>query len=228
MPRVTIDGAPYEVLPGATILEQIRSCGRDVPTLCDDERLAPFGGCRLCLVEVDGRSRPVTACDTPVVDGMSIRTSTDAVEAQRPRCCACSRATTRATPSSASPRSPFIGCCAPMASRGSRAATPTRRSSTRRIPTFESTCRSASTATAACASARRCRASSCGRRGIAATVPGSGRDGRRRFATATASAAAPVWTPAPAARWKTSHSRARRGRRAGRRRSARTAASAAR
>ena len=83
MPRVTIDGAPYEVLPGATILEQIRSCGRDVPTLCDDERLAPFGGCRLCLVEVDGRSRPVTACDTPIAHGMSIRTSTDAVEAQR-------------------------------------------------------------------------------------------------------------------------------------------------
>jgi formate dehydrogenase major subunit len=83
MPGVTIDGAPHDLLRGATILEQIRRCGRDVPTLCDDERLAPFGGCRLCLVEVDGYSRPVTACDTPVRDGMSIRTRTGALDAQR-------------------------------------------------------------------------------------------------------------------------------------------------
>jgi formate dehydrogenase major subunit len=83
MARVTVDGATHELLRGATVLQQLRAAGRDVPTLCHDERLAPFGGCRLCIVEVEGRPRPLTACDTPVADGMSIRTTSASLEAQR-------------------------------------------------------------------------------------------------------------------------------------------------
>jgi formate dehydrogenase major subunit len=45
-----------------------------VPTLCFDERQAPFGACRVCLVGVDGASGPVPACTTPCRDGMHVDT----------------------------------------------------------------------------------------------------------------------------------------------------------
>ncbi|MBS1843563.1 MAG: (2Fe-2S)-binding protein, partial [Actinobacteria bacterium] len=60
--RVTIDGLTVEVAPGATILEAAQAAGRWVPTLCFDERQAPFGACRACMVSVDGSPRPLPAC----------------------------------------------------------------------------------------------------------------------------------------------------------------------
>ena len=80
MLQVIINGQPTQCEPGQTILSGLRSVGADVPTLCDDPRLAPIGACRLCVVEVDGQARPVAACTTPLVQGMVIQTHTLALE----------------------------------------------------------------------------------------------------------------------------------------------------
>lgn len=72
---VEVDGVAVEVAPGATILDAARAAGRWVPTLCFDERQAPFGACRVCLVGVEGSPKPVPACTTPCRDGMAIETA---------------------------------------------------------------------------------------------------------------------------------------------------------
>ncbi len=74
--RVEVDGRPVEVPAGAMLLEAVRRAGARVPTLCHSDRLAPYGACRLCLVEVDG-GRLAAACHTPVRAGLRVRTSTE-------------------------------------------------------------------------------------------------------------------------------------------------------
>jgi formate dehydrogenase major subunit len=71
---VTIDGRELDVEPGVTVLEAIHQLGQDVPTLCFDERQAPFGACRVCLVGAEGAPGPVPACTTPCREGMRIDT----------------------------------------------------------------------------------------------------------------------------------------------------------
>ena len=71
---VRVDGREVEVREGATVLEAARAAGRAVPTLCFDERLAPFGACRVCLVGAEGAPGPIPACTTPCRDGMAIDT----------------------------------------------------------------------------------------------------------------------------------------------------------
>jgi formate dehydrogenase major subunit len=80
---LTIDGRPVAAEPGTTILQAARSLGIDIPTLCQDDRLEPISACRLCVVEVQGRKDPVTACDTAVADGMVVRTQSDELAAIR-------------------------------------------------------------------------------------------------------------------------------------------------
>jgi len=72
--EVSVDGRKIEVVEGATLLEALRDAGADVPTLCYDERQAPFGACRVCLVGVAGAPGPLAACTTPCRDGMAIDT----------------------------------------------------------------------------------------------------------------------------------------------------------
>ncbi len=72
--RLQIDGAPADVQPGTTLLEAIRAGGGDVPTLCFDERQAPFGACRVCMVGVEGAVGPVASCTTLCRDGMVVDT----------------------------------------------------------------------------------------------------------------------------------------------------------
>ena len=71
---VTVDGQELEVEPETTILAAIRAVGANVPTLCFDERQAPFGACRVCLVGVEGARGPLPACTTPCREGMVIDT----------------------------------------------------------------------------------------------------------------------------------------------------------
>lgn len=73
--RVEVDGTPVEMKPGTTILQAVRATGGDVPTLCFDERLEPFGACRVCMVGVRGAPGPLAACTTPCRDGMAIDTA---------------------------------------------------------------------------------------------------------------------------------------------------------
>jgi len=81
--HVTINGRPQESGEGRTILEALRSIGVEVPTACHDDRLKPYGGCRLCSVRVAGAARPLAACTTPLGDGMVIETHDLEVEALR-------------------------------------------------------------------------------------------------------------------------------------------------
>ena len=83
--RVTVDGVALEVRLGTTILAAARKAGIDIPTLCFLKDRSAVGSCRVCSVEVKGQDALVTACNTPVSDGMEIVTASPRVEAAR-RC----------------------------------------------------------------------------------------------------------------------------------------------
>lgn len=83
MSRVTINGLEADISEGQSILQAARSIGVEIPTLCDDPRLDPIGGCRLCVVNIAGVSRPVTACNTEAVDGLVVETATEEIESLR-------------------------------------------------------------------------------------------------------------------------------------------------
>jgi predicted molibdopterin-dependent oxidoreductase YjgC len=74
MPKLTVDGHEIEVAPGTTVLEAARLVGAEIPTLCFDDRQAPFGACRVCLVGVEGAPGPIASCTTPVRDDMNVFT----------------------------------------------------------------------------------------------------------------------------------------------------------
>ncbi len=74
MVNLTIDGKQVRVPKGSTILEAAREAGIPVPTLCWLKKLSPIGSCRMCVVEVDGIRKPVTACDTVAGDGLVVTT----------------------------------------------------------------------------------------------------------------------------------------------------------
>lgn len=83
MLSVTINGQRHAGLQGESILSALQRAGASVPALCNDSRLTPIGGCRLCLVEIRGQERPVPACSTMLADGMEIGTDTDHLEQLR-------------------------------------------------------------------------------------------------------------------------------------------------
>jgi len=72
--RVAVDGVEVEVQEGATLLEAVELAGGRLPTLCYDDRLAPFGACRTCLVALEGAPVPVPACTTRCREGARIDT----------------------------------------------------------------------------------------------------------------------------------------------------------
>ena len=82
-PRITLDGTEVSFTPGETIFEVAERHRKDIPTLCYDPRLDPFGGCRLCVVELEGARNPVASCTTKASEGMVVRTRTEAIEKHR-------------------------------------------------------------------------------------------------------------------------------------------------
>ncbi len=76
---IEIDGLPATVKAGTTILRAARERGVEIPRLCATDSLKPFGSCRLCVVEVEGRKGYPASCTTPVEPGMKIHTQTDQV-----------------------------------------------------------------------------------------------------------------------------------------------------
>jgi formate dehydrogenase major subunit len=74
-----IDGKNVAFEQGQTILQAALAQGIDIPHLCYDEHLEPYGGCGLCLVEIEGRPKPVRACATEAAEGMVISTRTPAL-----------------------------------------------------------------------------------------------------------------------------------------------------
>lgn len=81
--KATIDGHFVAVTEGTTILDAARQAGIDIPTLCHHETLAPFGACRLCVVEIEGRPGLVPSCSTAVTPGMIVASETEQVVAAR-------------------------------------------------------------------------------------------------------------------------------------------------
>jgi formate dehydrogenase alpha subunit len=81
-PNATIDGCGV-VADGRSIIELARDAGIDVPHLCWHPGLPVEGGCRVCLVEVEGVAHPVAACHTPLRAGMAVRTRAPALDALR-------------------------------------------------------------------------------------------------------------------------------------------------
>ena len=83
--RITlkIDGREISCQRGKTLLQVCRESKINIPTLCYDDRLAPFGGCRLCLVEIKGMRKPVASCTTPVENGMEITTESEILTRHR-------------------------------------------------------------------------------------------------------------------------------------------------
>jgi formate dehydrogenase major subunit len=83
MISVTIDGKKIQVPAGTTVLKAAEMAGVKIPTLCDHPHLTPYGGCRLCLVEIEGARTLQTSCTLPVSTGMEVRTNTPRVHEAR-------------------------------------------------------------------------------------------------------------------------------------------------
>jgi formate dehydrogenase major subunit len=82
--KITINDKKYDADPGQTILEVIREHGVDeIPTLCYDPKLPPYGSCYLCVVEVKGLEKLVPSCSSPVSDGMTVYTNNDRIRESR-------------------------------------------------------------------------------------------------------------------------------------------------
>ncbi len=76
MIELKINGKNMKVEPGSTILQAAKQNDIYIPNLCYDKRLRPYGGCRLCVVEVEGQKRLFAACSTPAENGMVVHTET--------------------------------------------------------------------------------------------------------------------------------------------------------
>ena len=74
MVTLEIDGKPITVPAGTSIMRAAAESGVSVPKLCATDNLEPFGSCRLCLVEVEGRRGTPASCTTPAEAGMKVRT----------------------------------------------------------------------------------------------------------------------------------------------------------
>jgi formate dehydrogenase major subunit len=81
--KLTINGKEVAAESGQTVLAVARREGIDIPALCHMEGMPAWGGCRLCLVEVQGVDKLQAACSTLVTEGMVVQTDTPRVRARR-------------------------------------------------------------------------------------------------------------------------------------------------
>jgi len=80
MVTLSIDGQEVTVDDGATVLDAVKKAGVYVPTLCFHPDLAPYGACRLCIVEIEKMRGLPTSCTTPATEGMVVRTNTEQIQ----------------------------------------------------------------------------------------------------------------------------------------------------
>lgn len=83
MISLTINGQTFEVKEGSTVLQAAAEIGINIPTLCYHKDLSPLGGCRFCVVEVQGSRLPMTSCVLPVSPGMVVQTDTPNITRHR-------------------------------------------------------------------------------------------------------------------------------------------------
>jgi formate dehydrogenase alpha subunit len=80
---LTIDGREVKAPAGASVLRAAEDAGIYVPTLCYHESLEPYGGCRMCIVEIENMRGLPPACTTPAGDGMVVHTNTSQLQELR-------------------------------------------------------------------------------------------------------------------------------------------------
>ena len=80
--QLQIDGVNVEATEGMTVLEAAQKAGIFIPTLCHHEKLEPFGGCRICIVEVEARgwTKMVVSCVYPVEENLIVRTRSEKID----------------------------------------------------------------------------------------------------------------------------------------------------
>ena len=77
---LTIDDVEVRVPKGTLLVEAAKSINTDIPVYCYHAKLGPAGLCRICLVEIEGMPKLQIACNTPVADGMKVRTQNPRVD----------------------------------------------------------------------------------------------------------------------------------------------------
>ena len=80
---ITVDGHEVAVKPGTNMVEAAKKAGSDIPYYCYHPRLSIAANCRMCLVEVSNAPKLVPACQTPLVEGQVIKTTTAKVRDQQ-------------------------------------------------------------------------------------------------------------------------------------------------
>ena len=80
--NLEIDGQEVKAEKGITILEAAKSVGIKIPTLCYHKNLAPYGACRMCVVEIikEGRNHIVASCGYPVEDNLKVKTRSPRID----------------------------------------------------------------------------------------------------------------------------------------------------
>ena len=79
---LTIDGKIINTKEGTTVLQAAQKAGINIPTLCHDDKLEPYGACRFCMVEVEknNRKKLVASCCYPAEKGLVVRTKTENID----------------------------------------------------------------------------------------------------------------------------------------------------
>ncbi len=83
MVSIEIDGRPFCVPDGTSVMRAAALAGVSIPKLCATDSLKSFGSCRLCLVEIEGRKGYPASCTTLVAEGMKVRTQSDKLQQLR-------------------------------------------------------------------------------------------------------------------------------------------------
>ncbi len=81
--RFVLDGREVDAREGELLVHAAARNGVFIPTLCHDDKLDPYGGCRVCVVDVEGSPRPLPACATPVTRGMTVSTNSSVPQLRR-------------------------------------------------------------------------------------------------------------------------------------------------
>jgi NADH dehydrogenase/NADH:ubiquinone oxidoreductase subunit G len=81
--NISINNNIIKAFKGETILNVLKRIGITIPTLCNMPEMTPTGACRLCVVELENNNTLVTACSTPITEGMKILTHSQKVISSR-------------------------------------------------------------------------------------------------------------------------------------------------
>jgi NADH-quinone oxidoreductase subunit G len=83
MPEIFVDGHPVQAGDGQSVLEAALASGHFIPYFCWHPKLSVAGNCRICVVQVEGRSWVEISCNMPVTEGLKVFTDSELVRAHR-------------------------------------------------------------------------------------------------------------------------------------------------